>query len=41
MERYMVERTFPEGWHIPVSEDSAQALARRMLSDTGLVENRT
>jgi hypothetical protein len=27
MPRYMVERTFPDGLHIPVNADGAQALA--------------
>ena len=28
MPRYMVERTFPEGLHIPISDDGAQAVAK-------------
>ena len=29
MPRYLVQRTFPDGLHVSVTEDGANALARR------------
>lgn len=36
MPRYMVERTFPDGLHIPVNDDGALALGTVVACNTGL-----